>query len=106
MPPEAWPAAQSVQTTSVPLSTKLMLSELCRQLPVFRNCHHAGNEAAAVWTSMNISTPLTAVSGLSSTNEPTRMLLPTFDAHANVRFSTPPSPEQKVHRMLTPPAWA
>ena len=86
------PWVQSTHTRSSGFATVLKFREETRQEPVFLNCHHAGSVGAAVWMSIQDSFADTWESGLSSTNEPTMRFVPMFVLHANVRFSTPPSP--------------
>src|SRR6185503_9714194 len=86
MPPDAWPARQSTQTTSLGFALALTCSEVCRHEPVFLNCHQAGSVAAAVVMSIVNSFADTVGSGLSMTNDPTSRWVPTLVAHANARF--------------------
>jgi len=92
MPLEEVPSAQSTHTRSLGFAEVFTVSAFTRQEPVFLRLHHAGSVGAAVWMSIQNSFPDTWASGLSSTNEPTRRFVPTFDVHANERFRTPPSP--------------
>src|SRR6185369_6462121 len=94
IPPVDWPLAQSTQTTSPAFAIVLKPSEPWRQVPMSFMSHHAGIVAACEMMSITNSLPDTCARSASRTNEHTRMFVPAFEAHANVRLFVPvPSPE-------------
>src|SRR5262252_4376849 len=77
-------------------------SAVCRQLPTFLNCHHAGTDVEPSKPTSTMkpceTTPCTAA---GETNEPTSRSAPVFVLQAKLRWDGPPSPQQEVQRRFT-----